>query len=182
MILLITLGILVMVAGVNYVQNVVKPVQPRFIGGHSYSEAGGHSHEHAHASQVQLPPEFNKPIITMGNPHAPVVVKAFLRDMGGCHSPTYEALKKLAKRYPKRIFVKIINLDHEKGAKIGAKAGIGCTAIMVNGKSKFELPSKEGKRRTVVLEGPIGPSYTLDDLEEIVRREVEKAKGGGEKK
>jgi len=188
-VLLTILGVLCVAAAVNFAQNLLKPMAPRFaIGGHSLAE----EHQHEHGSEAAkpgappkgpgaMPPEMAKPVVTLGPQNAPVRIKAFLIEAGGCHMPTLEALKGVVKKFPGKVQVEIVNMDTPKGQELASKSGIHCVTILINGRKSFKLPTPEGRERIVVLSGMVGGSFKPSDIEEIVREELAK-KGGSTRK
>lgn len=183
-VLLTILGVLCIVAVVNFAENRIKPAVPRFaIGGHSFAEE--HEEHEATARKPVAPPkgpgampqEAAKPVVTFGSPSSPVKIEAYLMEMGGCHRPTLEALKKVAKKFKGKVHIKIVNMDTPKGQELASKSGVHCVTVLVDGRKTFKLPGPKGEERTVVLSGMVGASFTPDDIEEIVRRELAKKAG-----
>lgn len=184
-ILLALLGILAAVAIVNYVEAPVRPLAPQFpIGGHSIAHEHG---EGAHAPKKvarpgegeALPKEFLKPVIKLGEPTAPLKIKAYLMAIESCHKPTFEALKAAAEKFRGKVYVEIVNMETAEGRKVASKENIHCVTVLINGRSTFQLAGPGGKRRTVELSGPVGGTFAPTDIDEIVRSELSAKRKGG---
>jgi len=185
-ILLALLGMLCIVALVNFVETYVRPIIPKFaIGGHSYTEVHGEESE-GEVTRPQkgeaVPPKSMKPVVRLGLPSAPVKIKAYLLGIEHCHRPTFEVLKSVAGKYRDQVYIEIVNMETPEGQKIASRDKVHCVSIFVNGKKTFQLPGPGGKRRTVVLSGMVGASFTPEDIEAIVREEVSRARGAGSKR
>lgn len=190
-ILLALLGMFAVVAMVNYLKTSFKPLAPRFpIGGHSVA----HEHEHRERAHVPkkevrepggveaLPEEFRKPMIKLGEPTAPVEIKAYLMAMESCHKPTFDALKAVAEKFRGKVYVEVVNMETPEGQKVASKDGVHCVTVFINGKETFQLPGPKGKQKKVVLSGMVGGSFVPSDIEEIVRLELSVKKRGGKSK
>ena len=105
-----------------------------------------------------------------------------------CVLPVIEYLEELVRKYPDRIYVEFASFsadtskrtyEHidprhvpksaQPGFEVGSLEGRPfCAYIMVNHRIGFVV---EGKK--VILAGPPGALYTIEDLDRIVRREME---------
>ena len=140
---------------------------------------------------VQVPTSPEKEIgeiKPVGPKDAKVKVTAYIIFTNPCHWGTVELLRGLASKYPGKLRVEFVNMGTAEGAKRfaedskkGFKAGHPSHACMawlaVNGKFEWDIEWR-GKKRHISFSGALHPGDPLSKmLEEVVRREIEKAYG-----
>ncbi len=89
-----------------------------------------------------------------GDSEAPVRILAMLPVGTGCQDVTGMWLGGIALAYPDVFSVRIFDMRSPEGRRTMAAQGIRCAAVVVNGKTRFDLPPPMGK---VLLEGPMDP-------------------------
>jgi hypothetical protein len=90
----------------------------------------------------------------LGSADAPVRVVSFLPVIDGCQDVIGEYLAEVAEKHPAVFQVRILAMKSPEARELMAANEIRCAAVMVNGKTTFDLGGEEGK---FILEGPMDP-------------------------
>jgi hypothetical protein len=116
----------------------------------------------------------------------PVEVLAYLPPLERktAFAPTVQKLEELAKKYPKRLQVKIYYVGSEEAAKDGIDVKMVRPSVRVNGRTTHRL-KRGGQEKVIafqnVRQAPV-PQYTVDDLEAVILGYLgESNKSGGGK-
>ncbi len=105
----------------------------------------------------------------LGSPDAPVRVVSFLPVIDGCQDVIGEYLAEVAEKYPAVFQVRILAMKSPEGRERMAAHEIRCAAVMVNGKTTFDLGGEDG---TFILEGPMDPRDVTRALAAAARAAV----------
>ena len=90
----------------------------------------------------------------LGSPEAPVRVVTFLPVNNGCQDVIGEYLADVAERFPAVFQVRILAMKSPAAKERMESSQIHCAAVMVNGKTTFDLGGEEGR---FILEDPMDP-------------------------
>jgi len=111
------------------------------------------------------PPQPAVNIDPMGSPDAKVKLKAFVQPSNSCHGSTIAILKKVARALPNRIHLEFVDTASEEGSRKSEEANLNCSAaLMVNGKSEFEIVNAGKKQKVAFNHGPVHmmpPAYLI---------------------
>jgi len=107
----------------------------------------------------------------VGNADAQVKVTAVLPVSVGCQDDVGLYLLSLARRFPDRLCVQVLDMKQEDGRRFMAGQGLKCASVVVNGKTQFELDADGDK---LLLEGPPGVNYTLEELRRALISEMKR--------
>ncbi len=105
----------------------------------------------------------------LGSPEAPVQVVTFLPVNNGCQDVIGEYLAQVAERFPAVFQVRILAMKSPDAKELMDAHEIHCAAVMVNGKTTFDLGGEEGK---FILEGPMDPRDVVRALNAAARAAV----------
>ena len=106
----------------------------------------------------------------VGADSAKVKVEAFLPVTIGCQDPVGLYLVAQARRAPSQLRVQISDMKDEKARARMDGFGVHCAAVVVNGKTRFDLGRHGGK---LLLEGPMD----IEDVCRVLGHELEQAYG-----
>ena len=109
----------------------------------------------------------------VGNPEAKVRVDLIIPSHTACQLETAEFLMFFARTYPDIIYVVYSDMfaDDENGELVQQEA---CSCVFINGEDTFQLEKPDGQTDRVLLSGPSGGEYTLEELVEILKLEFKK--------
>lgn len=106
-------------------------------------------------------------IAPVGSATAKVQVLAILPTGSDCHSGVAKLLSDVATLRPDEFRVEFKGMDEFSNAELSKMVGQVCAAIVINGKTDFEL-AKDGKIRRVSLVGTEPTNYRLGDVGEAL--------------
>jgi hypothetical protein len=90
----------------------------------------------------------------LGSEQAPVKVITFLPVNNGCQDVIGEYLADVAREFPALFQVRIMDMKDPQAKDVMRAHGIHCAAVLINGKTTFDLGGEDGK---FILEGPMDP-------------------------
>jgi len=90
----------------------------------------------------------------LGDKEAPVRVVTFLPVSNACQDVIGEYLVTVARKFPSVYQVRILAMKSPEAKEIMRANGIRCAAVMINGKTTFDVGGEDGK---FILEGPMDP-------------------------
>jgi len=133
-------------------------------------------HGDGHGKPVVLP----KPI---GAPDAVVKIKVFVTSDNSCDTTTVNGMKDIANKYPGKVFVKFMDLNHGEAAAEAQAAKISCkSGLTINGLSILRIPGR-GVKGLVMFDGPMGEkNYNMGDVDAAVAYLISKGAGKDGKK
>lgn len=92
------------------------------------------------SKEPQLAPLCNKVI---GDPDAKVKVIALLPVQVGCRDDIGLYLASVSRESPSMVSLRIVDMNSMQGARVMNEYEIGCAAVLVNGKSKFDFGEED---------------------------------------
>ena len=122
------------------------------------------------ASPIPVPPWY-----VTGPEGARVRVVAFF-PMDAPHEPILLTLKALAKQYPGKVYVKMMDVRSPEGEQAAARAQVGAYGLLINGESTVTINAKPNPYQVEFNQDP-GRFWTLDDLKAAVVQAVAKEYG-----
>jgi hypothetical protein len=103
-----------------------------------------------------------------------VHVEAYYPDTEG-HADIKNLVLSLNQKFPGKVKAEFIDFTSDEGFKRWQEAGLGCGAILINGRQTVTLSGPGGTKRQVTFARAMGGEWEADDLLAAVRQEVEKA-------
>jgi len=107
-------------------------------------------------------------------PEPKVHVEAYYPDTEG-HADIKNLVLSLNQKFPGKVKAEFIDFTSDEGFKRWQEAGLGCGAILINGRQTVTLSGPGGTKRQVTFARAMGGEWEADDLLAAVRQEVEKA-------
>lgn len=118
-------------------------------------------------------------VLLWGSPEARLHITAYLPFSCLCQRERLAILSEAARKYGKRLYIELIDIDSAVGARQFHEAGLMCTAILFNGSSLVRL-TRDGKTRKVDFSGPPPQEsrsrngYTGRELRQAIEEQVER--------
>jgi hypothetical protein len=128
-----------------------------------------------HGKPVPLP-------APIGAKNAAVKINVYVTADNTCDTTTVEGMQGIANKYPGKVFVQFLDLNHAETAKAAQKAKISCkSGITINGMAIMHVPGR-GVRGLVMFDGPMGQkNYSLEDVDAAVKHLVTQNSTKGQK-
>ena len=102
----------------------------------------------------------------------PLKITAYINVASGCQRPTEALLAKLDETYGDKVVLEVIDFGKPAGAKRWQESGLGCMAILLDGKPEADIVFRGAEIR-VSFSKPAGFFWLHEELETAVRQRLE---------